>query len=61
MSMGIREIALEYLYSELKKAKIALGRAESRPGVTAEELENIQRKILVFDYLTPLVLEAKED
>jgi hypothetical protein len=51
----MRDEALEWLYRELKKAKIALGHAESRPGVTREELDNLQRKIDVLDYLTTLV------
>ena len=51
----MRQLALEWLYRELKKAKIALGHAESRHGVTREELDNLQRKIDVLDYLTTLV------
>ena len=43
------------MYRELKKAKIALGNAESRPGVAREELDNLQRKIDVLDYMTVLV------
>lgn len=59
--MTTRERALEYLYRELRKAKIALGQAETRPGVTHQELKNLRNKIEVLDYLTPLVLTAKED
>lgn len=51
----MRKLALEWLYRELKKTKIALGHAESRPGVKREELDNLQRKIDVLDYLTTLV------
>lgn len=53
--MANRKLALEWLYRELRKAKIALGHAESRPGVTREELDNLQRKIDVLDYMTTLV------
>lgn len=53
----MRQLALEWLYRELKKAKIALGHAESRPGVAREELDNLQRKIDVLDYLTYLVIK----
>ena len=56
---SVRENALQYLYRELKKAKIALGQAESRPGVLIEELENLQNKVEVLDWLTVLV--NKED
>lgn len=51
----MRKTALEWLYRELKKAKIALGHAENRPGATREELDNLQRKTDVLDYLTYLV------
>lgn len=57
--MTTREKALEYLYRELKKSKIALGHAETRAGVTHQELENLQNKIEVLDWLTTLV--NKED
>lgn len=56
---SIRERALEYLYRELRKTKIALGQAETRSGVTSQELENLQNKIDVLDWLTTLV--NKED
>lgn len=57
--MTIRDRALDYLYREMKKAKISLGQAETRPGVTSQELENLQNKVDVFDWLTTLV--NKED
>lgn len=46
--------ALNYLYSELRKAKHALGQAESRKGVTQEELSNLNRKIENLDWLIAL-------
>ena len=55
----IRENALSYLYKELRVSKIALGRAEARPGVTQEELDNLQRKIDVLEWTAAIVL--KED
>ena len=53
--MANRKMALEWLYRELKRAKIALGHAESRPGVMHEERLALQVKIDVLDYLTTLV------
>lgn len=57
----IRDNALSFLYRELRAAKIALGRAEGRPGVTREELDNLQKKIDAIDYLTPLAVTAEHD
>jgi len=59
--MSRREDALRFLYKNLKDAKIALGRAENRPGVKQEELDNLQRKIAVIDFIIPLVIQAKEE
>lgn len=57
----IREDALRFLYKTMKDAKIALGRAEDRSGVKQEELDNLNRKIAVMDWIIPLVIQAKED
>lgn len=56
-----REEALRFLYKNLREAKIALGRAESRPGVKREELDNLERKIAVLDWMIPLVIKAGEE
>lgn len=53
----MRDIALKWLYGELRKTKIAFGQAESRHGVKQEELDNLKRKIDVLDYLTTLVIK----
>lgn len=55
----IREGALRFLYKHLRDAKTALGRAENRPNVKQEELDNLQRKIAVMDFIIPLVIQAK--
>lgn len=56
---SIRDIAQRELYKRQKRLKIALGNAESRPGVTQTELSNIRRKLDIIDYLIGLV--NKED
>lgn len=49
--------SLEWLYKELRSAKIAKGHAERRPGVTKEEIENLDRKIAAIDFCLGLVLK----
>jgi hypothetical protein len=61
MTTNNREEALRFLYKQLREAKIALGRAENRPGVKQEELDNLERKIAVIDWLIPLAIKAKEE
>ena len=56
--MTTREAALKLLYTQQKEAKIALGRAENRPGVTLEELNNLHTKLAAIDWLLPLAIAA---
>lgn len=56
---NIRETVQRELYRRQKRLKIAYGNAERRPGVTQDELSNIQRKLDIIDYL--IVLVNKED
>ena len=44
-------MALEHLVKEHKSLCINLERAQKRPGVTAQEIENIKRKIEINLYL----------
>ena len=53
------EKALDYLYRDLKRTRIALAHAEHREGVRQEELEDLTSKAEVIEWLTALVL--KED
>lgn len=59
--MTTQERALKWLFNELRKAKIALDRAETRPGVTQTELDNLQSKIDTIDWIIPLVVKATEE
>jgi len=47
----MRELAQEWLAKEMRKARIAFGRAEDRPGVTPDELRNLQNKVDIIDWL----------
>lgn len=61
MTTNKREEALRMLYKQLREAKIALGHSESKSGVKPEELDNLERKITVIDWIIPLVISAKEE
>ena len=58
---SIRETALFFLYRDLKKLKIDLGRAEEKKNVDPQEIGNIKAHIAAVDWLIPLVLNTKED
>ena len=51
----MHEMVQRELYRKQKRLKIALGNAEHRPGVKQDELDNIQRKLDMVDYLIVLV------
>lgn len=51
------EKALDYLYRDLKRTRIALAHAERREGVRQEEMEDLTSKAEVIEWLTALVLK----
>lgn len=55
MKNNIPECALQYLYKQLKKARIDIGRAEYK-GV-AEEIANLQTKIEVLEWLASIAVK----
>ena len=58
--MTTKEAALGFLYKQLKEARIAHGKAETRPGVTREELDNLQAKIDAIEWLLPFAIAADD-
>ena len=54
------EMALEWLYKQLKDTRIALGHAEDRPGVKQEELDNLRGRIELIEWLTGVVLAYEQ-
>ncbi len=50
--------ALQWLYAQLRRERVALGRAEKRPGHTEVELHNIMAKIDILEWIIGIV-EAK--
>lgn len=47
----MRQKAMSYLMKTRKSAMTALLQAESRPGVTPEELHNLREKVDILDWL----------
>ena len=54
---SLRFMALDWLYGQQRKAKIDLGRAESKPGHTAEEIEGLNKKLVVLDWLIGVAMK----
>ena len=49
--------ALEWLYKQLKKKRVALGNAESKPNVNGGEIEDIEYAIETIEWIIAVVLE----
>lgn len=49
--------ALEWLYKQLKKKRVALGNAESKPNVNSGEIEDIQLSIEILEWIIAEVLK----
>lgn len=53
------EKALDYLHRDLKRTRIALANAERREGVKQEELDDLQGRADIIEWIIAVVL--KED
>lgn len=58
--MTTEEKALSFLYGELRRAKIALGRAEGKPN-SKEERENLQNKLDAIDWILGKYFEGEKN
>lgn len=56
-----RDKALEWIERQIRQTRQALGRAEYKPGVKPEELENLRGKIEVLEFISGAVLEAPKE
>lgn len=55
-----RETALKWLYGQLRKKRIAMGKAEGKPNVSASEIESLETTIDVIEWIIGVVLEGKD-
>ena len=51
-----REKALNWLYGQLRRKRISLGKAEDKPNVDALELESLQSSIEIIEWIIGEVL-----
>ena len=54
-----RDKALEWIERQIRQARQALGRAEYKPGVKPDELENLRAKIELLEFISGAVLRAE--
>ena len=56
----MRETALKWLYGQLRRKRIALGRAERKRNVSAEEIRNLAADIETIEWIIGKVLEGSD-
>lgn len=56
-----REIALKWLYGQLRRKRVALGKAEGKMNVSPLEIESLSSAIEVIEWIIGVVLEGKDD
>ena len=52
------DMALKWLYDQLRKKRIALSQAEHKPNVTAEEIGSLRESVEVIEWIIGKVLEG---
>lgn len=57
----MRDKALKWLYGQLKKKRVALGRADSKPCAPREEIENLEQAIELIEWIIGKVLEGEDE
>jgi len=59
--MPVREAALHYLEKEIKRTNISLEHALKKPGVQIEELQNINQKLTMLEWLRECAAISTDD
>lgn len=57
---GIWKDAVDYVHKQIHATQHALAKAQEKPGVTRAELENLERKLAVLDWLARLAIDKGE-
>lgn len=57
---GMRDRALRFVEIMIRDTRQSIGRAERKPGVRHEELENLNGKLEMLEWISGVVLAAKE-
>lgn len=58
--MGMRERALYWVERQIRKTRISIGQAEKKRNVPVEEMAYLNDTLAVLEWISQLVLGAKE-
>lgn len=59
--MTMRDRALEWVEKQIRKTRISIGQAEKKPNVSADEVSGLYERLEVLEWISQLVLGAKEE
>lgn len=52
--------ALQWVEKQIRKTRISIGHAESKPNVSAREVADLYEKLEILEYISQVVLGVKE-
>lgn len=58
--MGMRDRALYWIERQIRKTRISIGQAEKKQNVPTEEMAYLNETLAVLEWISQLVLGAKE-
>ena len=58
---GMRDRALRFVEIMIRDTRQSIGRAERKPGVRQEELENLNGKLEMLEWISSAVLAAEDE
>lgn len=59
--MTMRERALYLVERQIRKTRISIGHAEKKPNVPTDEVSGLYDRLEVLEWISQLVLAAKEE
>lgn len=59
--MGMRDRALYWVERQIRKTRISIGQAEKKRNVPTEEMAYLNDTLAVLEWISQLVLGAKEE
>ena len=57
----MRDEAFTWVEKQIRKTRISIGHAEQKPGVDDSEVKQLYKKLGILEWISQLVLGAKEE
>ena len=57
----MRERAFKWVEKQIRKTRISIGHAEQKPNISHDEVDNLYTTLETLEWISQLVLGAKEE